>query len=138
MSSIAQNKAIVQRFYTEVWNQGNLDVLPELVHPHVISHERNAPDGLGLEHERRIASAFRTAFPDCHFAIEDLVAEGGKVVAHLTIQATFAGPWYDLAPTGQRLTITGMILYRFAEDKIIESWSNWDELGLRQQLGDNL
>lgn len=137
MSTIAQYKAVVQRFYTEVWNQGKLDVLTELLHPGVVSHERNGPDVEGIEHEQRVASAFRTAFPDCHFTIEALVAEADKVVAHLTIQATFSGPWYDLVPTNQRFMITGMVLYRFAEGKIIESWSNWDELGLRRQLGDS-
>lgn len=134
MSTITQNKAAVQRFYAEVWNLGKLDVLVDVIHPSVVSHEQNGPDGYGIEHEKRVAIAFRTAFPDCHFTIQDLVAEDDKVVAHLTIQATFTGPWFELAPTGQRLAITGMILYRFAEGKIVESWSNWDELGLLRQL----
>lgn len=134
MSTITQNKAVVQRFYVEVWNQGKFDALAELIHPSIVSHERNGPDVEGIEHEKRVAIAFRTAFPDCHFTIQDLVAEDDKVVAHLTLQATFTGPWFDLAPTGQRLAVTGMILYRFTEGKIVESWSNWDELGLRRQI----
>ena len=77
----------------------------------------------------------RTAFPDLRISVEDQVAEGDKVVTRWRARGTHKGPFQGISPTGKRGEISGTIIDRIADGKIIECWSNSDDLGLLQQLG---
>ena len=75
------------------------------------------------------------AFPDLHYTVEDLVAEGDKVVVRYTGRGTQQGELWGIPPTGKQMTYTGILIWRFAEGKIAEHWAEPDRLGLMQQLG---
>jgi predicted ester cyclase len=128
MSSQNDPKTIVVRFFEEVWNAQHLDVSDQLLAPTYLGHERNAADTYGPIGMRQVAQAFRRTFPDALFTIIDAIAEADTVVLHLRLHATHAA-------TARLITISGMVLYRLVAGKIAESWSNWDELGMLQQLG---
>jgi predicted ester cyclase len=128
MANQHDHKAVVMRFFQEVWNAQHLDVSDELLAPTYLGHERNAADTHGPIGMRQVAQAFRRSFPDATFTIIDAIAEADSVVLHLRLDARHAA-------TDRPIAISGMVLYRLRAGKIAESWSNWDELGMQQQLG---
>ena len=76
-----------------------------------------------------------TAFPDLHLTIEDLIAEGDKVVWRLNSKGTHKGPFMGIPATGKTASITGIVIFRLENSRIMEGWVNIDTLGLLQQLG---
>src|SRR5215210_3950857 len=101
-----------------------------------ISHQ---PDGYteerGPEDVKRFIGEFRQAFPDFHSTIEDQIAEGDKVVTRWRASGTHQGEFRGVAPTGNRITVNGIGIFRFSEEgKVVESWDNFDQLGMMQQL----
>jgi predicted ester cyclase len=128
MSRQDDHKTLVVRFFEAVWNARQLYVCDELLAPTYLGHERNAADTHGPIGMCQVAQAFQGAFPDARFTIIDVIAEADRVILHLRVDATHAAQ-------ARPVTITGMVLYRLRAGKIAESWSNWDELGMLQQLG---
>jgi steroid delta-isomerase-like uncharacterized protein len=136
--SANENKATVRRVSEEVFNQGNLSVVDELIAPDYVLHDPGVPGGelRGLEaFKERWVSMFRTAFPDLRIVIEDQVAEGEKVASRYTGSGTHQGDLRGFPPTNNRIEVTGTITSRFAEGKIVEEWNNLDSMGMMQQLG---
>ena len=136
--STEENKAVVRRMYEEC-NKGKeaaMAVLEELVAPDYVWHGA-LPPGISpdLAGWRQGRIAFLTAFPDLHVVVEDLIAEGDKVVARLTMRGTHQGDFMALPPTGKVVTVTGIVILRFAGAKEVEHWSSVDNLGWLQQLG---
>ena len=133
--STEENKARVHRFYEEVFNRKNTAALDEFIDPQSVDH--SAPVGAqgGIAGAKQVACMFLAAFPDVRFTVEDLIAEGDRVVARLTQCGTHYGMFLGLPPTGKRVQITGIEIFRFAGGKIVEHWNNYDDLGLFQQLG---
>jgi steroid delta-isomerase-like uncharacterized protein len=130
------NKANVRRLFEEVWNKGYLPVADELFASSYVHHDSSTPDfGRGPEGEKQRATLYRNAFPDFRITIEDLVGEGETVVARWSCRGTHKGELNGITPTGKQFTITGVSIARFANNKIVEGWVNWDALGLMQQLG---
>jgi steroid delta-isomerase-like uncharacterized protein len=129
-------KAIVRRLFDEVWNSGNVGLLDELLAPDFVDRAAQMggddPSAEGFKTQVRL---FRTAFPDGRSQIEDLIGEGDRVVARWTDGGTQRGQWMGIAPTGKRVTITGIDIYRIKAGRIAEFWCNEDELGLLRQLG---
>jgi steroid delta-isomerase-like uncharacterized protein len=80
-------------------------------------------------------SADMTAYPDLQITIEDMIAEGDKVVVRYTFRGTQEGETQGIPPTGNHVTVTGIFMCRCEGGKIVEEWENWDDLGLLQQLG---
>ena len=132
--SAEENKAIYRRYVEEVSNEGNLDLVDEIFARYV-SHQ---PDGhteeRGPEDVKRFIGEFHQAFPDFHCTIEDQIAEGDKVATRWTIRGTHQGEFRGIAPTGKQITVTGIGIFRFSEGKVVESWDNFDQLGMMQQL----
>ena len=132
--STEENKAKVRRIIEEVWNGGNLAVLDELVAPNCVFHDPrttfSGPEGI-----KRYVMMYRMAFPDVHFTIDDLIAEGERVVIRWTVTGTHKGELQGIAPTGRSVRVMGMVISRFAKGKVEEDWINFDALGLMQQLG---
>jgi len=118
--SIQENKELVRRYNEEIWNEHNLENFYEFVGGDV-----------SLEHVQQ----FLTAFPDTHVTIEDLIAEGDKVVALLYATATNTGPFASQPASGKKVEIRSIRIYRIADDKIVETWAMQDRLGLMEQLG---
>ena len=134
------NKTMVTRFVEEVWNQRNLDPIAELFHPESFGNNP-AIDYLYMPFMPLDRDAFKqsisdylTAYPDMYVTIHDMVAEGDKVLAHWSINATHGGELMGIPPTGNPVTFSGHTMYRFADGQIVESWWAWDTMGMMQQI----
>lgn len=130
------NKNVIRRVFEEVWNKGNVAVADELFTPNYAHHDPSTADqGHGPEGEKKRANLYRSAFPDLHFTIEEVIADGDKVVARYSARGTHKGELNGIAPTGKSTNVSGVTIVRIANGKIAESWVNWDALGLMRQLG---
>ena len=134
---MADLKELTRKFIDEVWNQGKLDLVEQLVAPDCITHDPAAPgrEIRGLEGIKELVSMYRKAFPDTEFEINDLILEGNKVAARITASGTHKGALVGIAPTGKRVTVAGTVITHFRDGKQVESWANYDQLGMLQQLG---
>jgi steroid delta-isomerase-like uncharacterized protein len=132
-----QNKALARRAIEEVFNQGKLNVIDELVASNATFHDANVPGGkfTGPEGMKQFVQIYRTAFPDIHITIEDQVAEGDKVVTRWTGRGTHKGDLMGIKPTNKQATVTGTDVERYQNGKVVESWASYDMLGMLQQLG---
>ena len=130
-----ENKALIQRFVEEAFNKGNLDVADEIYASRFISHEPGGPVDRHPEYVKNFVNMYRSAFPDGHTTIEDVVAEGDEVAYRWTYRGTHRGELMGIPPTGQDVTITGMTIDRISGGKIEAEWNNFDQLGMLQQLG---
>ena len=130
-----QNKALDRLYFEEVWNQGNYEILDELVARDFVGHSPPDGDLPGREGIRQYVSAMRAAFPDVHFTLEDQIAEGDRVVTRWRATGTQRGEFEGIPATGRQATVTGISISRVADGKFVEGWTNWDALGLLVQLG---
>ncbi len=132
----AENKALVRRALEEIWNKGNLAVVDELTAANHVAHDPANPNaGRGPQAEKQLVTMYRTALPDLHMTIDEMLADGDKVVTRWTARGTHKGDLMGIAPTGKQVTITGISIDRIEGGKAAESWTNWDTLGMMQQLG---
>jgi steroid delta-isomerase-like uncharacterized protein len=132
-----QNKTLARRSIEEVWNQGKLEVIDELVAHGAPFYDPNVPGGKfsGPQGYKQFVEIYRAAFPDLHFTINDQIAEGDRVVTRWTVTGTHKGQMMGIAPTNKRATVTGTDIGRFDNGKLVESWASYDMLGMLQQLG---
>jgi steroid delta-isomerase-like uncharacterized protein len=128
-----QNKALVRRTFEQIWNRGNVGIIEERFASDYIGH--STTEIRGPEGGKRFVAAMREAFPDFYYTVEDEIAEGDRVVHRWTARGTHVGPFQGIPPTGKRVTIAGTSVYRVADGKLVEGWTNTDMLGLLQQLG---
>jgi len=135
--SAEENKTVLHREVEELYNHtGNLDVVEEIFSQDYVSHEPTSGEVRGIEGARQFAATFRDAFPDLQNTIEDMVAEGDKVAMRFGGSGTHLGETEAFGPpTGKRMEITGITIKRFSDGKIAEAWTNFDALGMMQQLG---
>lgn len=133
--STEQNKAVIQRLFNEVWTQKNGTAIDELFIPDFVAYRASRPVMQGTAGLKRMVEGLALTFGDCHSAIDDLIAEGDRVVARWTLRGTHTGEWRGIAPTGKPITITGITIHRIADGKIAELWAEEDWLGLMQQVG---
>ena len=133
--SADDNRALAQRFYEEVWNKGNLDAVAELLTGDFVDHA--APPGFpsGPEGAKQVFTMYRSAFPNFSLTVEDLIAEGDKIVARWVTRGTHQGELMGIPPTGKQVTVTGIDVFRVAGGKLAEHWAQFDMLGLLQQIG---
>jgi steroid delta-isomerase-like uncharacterized protein len=130
-----ENKRAFRRTYEEVFNQGTLAVADEVVAPDCVDHEEHPGNVPGPEAVRTVARMLRTAFPDLHFTIEELIAEGDLVAGRLTMRGTHDGPLMGMPPTGRQVEQAHMHFVRFRDGKAVEHWGVRDDVGLLRQLG---
>lgn len=130
-----QNKALYHRFMEEIFRTKNPRAIDQFIAPNCVDHA--APPGFpqGLEGARQMLGMYLAAFPDVEVTIEDMIAEGDKVVARYVARGTHKGNFMGIVPTGKSVTLKGIDIVRVAGDKIVEHWENTDQLGLMQQLG---
>jgi predicted ester cyclase len=127
-------KALVRQVVDD-WNRGDLDALDEHLDPAYVNRDPNNPEVTDLPSYKRWAAAARAAFPDLRVTIDDLIAEGDRVAKLWSFEATHRGEFLGIAPTGQRVTWSGITIYRVTGDKVAECIWRTDALGLLQQLG---
>ena len=129
-----ENKAVVRR-WVEAFNEGDIDAVNELLTDSGARHDPNSLEVRGPEEEKQLIAVYRSAFPDLHFTLEDMVAEDDRGATRLRISATHKGELLGIPPTENRLSFTAMEIYRLREGKIDEQWVNVDTLGMMQQIG---
>jgi steroid delta-isomerase-like uncharacterized protein len=133
--SAEESKAIMRRFW-EVWEQGNVELLDELLAPEYINHTLAAPDlPSGPQGVKEVVSMFRSGIPDLKVVIEDMIAEGDKVATRYALEGIHRGELFGVPPTGKHLSIKSMTVERLSEGKIVEHWRVTDELDMMRQLG---
>ena len=131
-----ENLAIVRRLYEEVWNRRNFEVVHELLSP---SHALQGPTVFGSSigpeaYERQVSGLFQ-AFPDLRWTIVDTIADKDKVVAYWSFSATHKGNFMGVPATNKQVSVEGITIHHVADGKIMDSYTNWDALGLMKQLG---
>jgi steroid delta-isomerase-like uncharacterized protein len=131
--STEENKALVRRFYEEFLNGHDVNQAEELFAPNYILYFPGGP--MDHEGQKQTISVFRAAFPNLHFTVEDMLAEGDKVATRFTWRGTHQGVFQGIAPTGKQVTVSAIALNRIAEGKLVEDRTEMDLLGLMQQLG---
>jgi steroid delta-isomerase-like uncharacterized protein len=134
--SLDANKNLARRIWAEVFNDRNLALADELVAPDAVNHEAGpgAPTR-GPESLTAAVTWLSAAFPDMHMAIDDVLAEGDKVVLQTTMSGTHQGPFMGIAPTGRRFAQRQVHFLRIVDGKAVEHWAVRDDLGFMQQLG---
>lgn len=126
------NKALVQRFFDEVINQRNLAALDQFAHPGGVNH--TVPPGMPQE-SNQFLGQYLNAFPDVKATVEDLMADGDKVVARVSYRGTHQGAFRGIPPTGKQIAVTGINIFRIANGQLVEHWGLTDRLAVLQQLG---
>jgi len=133
--SAEENKEIVRRFWG-VWEKGNIGLVDELVAPDYVNHSPGMPgQPEGPEGIKAVVSMFRAGMPDLRVLIEDVVAEGDKVVMRYRIEGTHEGELFGVPPTGRQVSIESITVERVSGGKIREHWRITDTLDMMQQLG---
>ncbi len=129
-----ENKAIVRRII-EDFNQGDLDSVVELSAPDFVNH--SAPPGLPPTREgwKQLLAMFRAGFPDIHFHIEHLIAEGDLAMVRFTGHGTHHDEIMGIPATGKEVSFSGVVILRFADGRMVERWEQFDVMGMMVQLG---
>jgi len=128
------NKNLVRRYYNDLWNKWDLAAVTELISPDITFRGSLGITVQGREGFKDYVSMVRAAFPDFHNEIEELIAEGDKVVARLTYTGTHQGELFGIPATGKRVSYSGVAIFVIAEGKIKDGWVLGDTMGLKRQL----
>jgi steroid delta-isomerase-like uncharacterized protein len=132
--STEENKAVLRR-YVEALNKQDLAGAFEFLAPDFVWHGTSVFPEMDLAGVKQLYTALFTAFPDAHSVLEDLIAEGDKVVARFSMRGTHQGDFMGIPPTGKQISMTGIWIDRIEDNRVVEGWGNTDDLGLMQQIG---
>lgn len=133
--SAEANKQLVQYTYAALFNSGNLAIADEVVSADFVNHGTPPHVPGGPEGLRQMVVMLRTAFPDLHYEIKEIIGEGDWIAARTILRGTHNGPFFGIAPTGRQVVQEQIHLIRFANGKGVENREVRDDLGLLQQLG---
>ena len=134
--SVEENRTLIHRFVEEVFNRGNLDVVEEIYAPIYVGHTAGLPEQtLGPEGVKEFVELYRSAFPDIRTTIEDIVTVGDKLTYRWTAVGTHQGEFLGVAPSNNAVEITGTTMERIEGGKIVETYNNFDQLGMMRQIG---
>ena len=131
-----QNKNLVHRYYREAWNHGNMAVISQIFTAnHVLHQIPNFPTTLppGSQGIRKLVTAIRAALPDLDLTIEDMVGQWNKVAIRFTLQGSHQGELLGSAPTGQQVTLSGMMIHYITNEKITDTWFSHDIVNTLQK-----
>jgi hypothetical protein len=133
---LPREPARIARWIVEdVWNNGDFSLAALMFSPGAILHYRGHDIPLTPESGVRIVKNWRAGFPDFHFKIEDMIVADDKVVLRIPFTGTHLGKFWGLEPTGRKIKVTETLIIRIADDRIAEMWEDYDEYGMRLQLG---
>ena len=130
----AANKRLVRRFYKEVYGDWNMALVPEVVSPRFISHDWPEGGPTGPQGFELFYSAIRAALPDARYEVDDLIAEGDKVVVRWRLLGTHLGDFRGIAPSGQKIELKGIAIYRVNNGKLMERWVVTDLYGVLEEM----
>jgi steroid delta-isomerase-like uncharacterized protein len=134
--SVVRNKEIVRRDIEEIWNRGKLDVADATYAPTAQIHDpvmRTLP--LGPEGVKQFARTLRDSFPDLHLHIDDIVAEGDIVAVRYHSTGTHRQPFMGIPATGRFATVPGLGMHRIENERVVETWLQWDVVGMLEGMG---
>ena len=134
-AELERNKAVVRRTFEELLNRGRFDEVKELYAPNLVYHASNGEELHGRERIRELVTLYRQAFPDITATVEDLIAEGDRVVVRFTARGTHTGEAHGVARTGRELRMAGLILCRLAGGRIVEEWEGISREAMLEQVG---
>jgi steroid delta-isomerase-like uncharacterized protein len=129
------NKALLQRFFEEMYTQGDLRVGDQIVGINYVNHNPAPGEAPGREGLKAFVAYLHRAFADLNITIQDQVAEGDRVVTRFTIRGIQEGEFAGLPPAGKPIAVTAISIHRIHNGQIQEGWLKWDALGMMQQLG---
>ena len=134
--STEQDKALVRQFIDEIFNRGNMRMVDQYFAADFVEHEE-LPAGIPRDRDGvvQLTTMLRTAFPDFTATIDDIIAEGDKVVIRMTWRGTQEGEFLGIPPTGKSISIGVIDIIRMADGKAVEHWGQMDSMGMMQQLG---
>lgn len=132
--SLEQNKELIRRSVAEFYNRENVGTVDELYATDYVGHDPAGFKAGGVDHLKKFMKGIYASFPDFQLDIDDLIAEGDKVVKRWTVRCTHQGEFMGVPPTGKAITFSGTDTYRIAGGKLAENWSTGDWLSMLQQL----
>ena len=135
-ATMTEREALARRFFEDGFNEGRVDALDEVMSDDLVLHDPQLPpEQRGTAGPRAVVETYRGAFPDLHMTIEDVIEQRDRVVIRWTGRGKHTGELNGLAPTDRTVEVTGITIQRIAGGRVAEAWSNWDTLGLLQQIG---
>ena len=133
--STEENESLVRRYVEQILNRGNMAVADELLAADYRRHISPTTAPLSVDVQKQRLAGIRTAFPDWHLTVEDMIADGDRVAFRATIRGTHKGTFQSIAPTGKAVTVSALDIVRIENGKLVEHWGGPDLLSLLQQLG---
>jgi len=130
-----QNKALIHRYLDEVWGKGNLAAVDDFLSPDYKRYLSPVAEPLTLAGQKQRLTGFRTAFPDVQITVEDIFAEGDRVVFRSVMRGTHQGAFQGIPPTGKPVTVGLLDVIRIENGKFVEHWGGPDLFDLVKQLG---
>jgi steroid delta-isomerase-like uncharacterized protein len=134
---VEENIQLMQRWFREVWNEGQIQTVYDLIAPDGVARGQRGCESeiRGPEEFAKFVREIRGAFPDIKLKIEDIFGAGDKVVIRWSAEMTHSGDDLGIAATGKPVRSHGISIARLADGKVVEGWDNWDQLGILQQIG---
>lgn len=133
--SLEENKAVARRFMEEVLNKHDLTILDQFMAPDIVDHDLFPGLPQGIEGQRQALGILFKAAPDQHYSIDDVIAEGDKVVVRSMLSGTNTGEFMGIPPSGKPIQVEGIDIVRIANGKWVEHWGVFDALGMMMQIG---
>ena len=134
--SLEENKELVRRIYDELWNERKLEVAEELIAQDAVNYDTGLlPQPFGPEEMKGTVRMVTAGFPDNHHDVEEMIAEGNKVVVRCTLTGTHEGEFMGMPPTGRSIEVSEIHVYRLEDGKAVEHRVGRDDLGAMRQLG---
>ncbi len=133
--STEENKAVIRQIYEEVWNKHNPEAADQFIAPDAVNHPMVPEHQHGIDGFKHLVRWVHTSFPNTHYDIDSIIAEGDMVAARVTSSGTHKGELRGIPPSGRRISVEAVDWYRLADGKVVEHWSVRDYLSMLQQLG---
>ena len=135
--STKENVALMRRWFEEVWTQGKMETVNELLSENAVGVGQGEPgvEIHGPADFLPFVQRIRGAFPDLNLTVEDTFGARNKVVVRWSATMTHKGDHLGIPATGKPVRITGMTIVRIRDGKIVEGWDNWDQLAMMRQIG---
>ena len=135
--SADENIQLMRRWFQEVWNEGRIETVYELLSPEGVARGQRGAEAeiRGPEEFAKFVREIRGAFPDIKVKVEDIFGADDKVVLRWSAVMTHTGDALGLPPSGQTVHSRGITIARIVDGKIVEGWDNWDQLGMLEQIG---
>lgn len=135
---MGDHEAVIERYYEELFNEGDLDVADEILASEIAYHGPRSfsPQNLHKpEHVKAFVKRYHAAFPDINYHVEEIFGDGEKVAVRWVAEGTHTEELFGIEGTGEKFNDEGLNVFHFEDGKITEVWSYWDTLGMVRELG---